>query len=92
MKFNKTIKDIQDNSEFFDIDYNDVLNNFDTDDTDEKDMISMRLSVVNIAFIDAVRGDITRPKFVDRLITIFRKEFLDDIRYRIANDNKENIE
>lgn len=90
MKFNKTIKDIQDNSDFFDIDYNDLLQNFDTDDLSKKVNVTFSLSLTNVAFIDSVRGDITRPKFVDRLLTIFRKEFIEDIRYRVSdNDNNE---
>lgn len=90
MRFNKTIKEIHDNSDFFDIDYNDILQNFDNDDTEDKVKVTMQLSLVNVAFLDAIRGDISRPKYIDRLISIFRKEFLDDIRYRVSiTDNKD---
>jgi hypothetical protein len=88
-KFTKTIKEIHDNNEFFDIDYNDLLNNFDTNDIEEKEKTSMQLSVVNIAFLDAVRGDVSRPKFIDRILTIFRKEFIDDIKYRQVVEGEE---
>lgn len=81
-KFNKIIKEIHDNSDFFDIDYGDLINNFDTNDTDEKEKTNLQLSLVNIAFLDAVRGDISRPKFIDRILTIFRKEFIEDIKMR----------
>ena len=83
MKFNKAIKDITvDNQDFFNLDYEDILRNFDTDDTDNKVRVSMDLSEVNVAFIDSVRGDISRPKFIDRILTIFRKEFIEDIKNR----------
>jgi hypothetical protein len=49
----------------------------------------MQLSVVNIAFLDAVRGDVSRPKFIDRILTIFRKEFIDDIKYRQVVEGEE---
>lgn len=81
-KFTRAIKEIIDNNDFFDIDYNDLLNNFDTNDTEEKEKTSMQLSLVNIAFLDAVRGDVSRPKFIDRILTIFRKEFIEDIKMR----------
>ena len=81
-KFTKVIKEMHDNNDFFDIDYNDLLNNFDTNDTDEKEKTSMQLSLVNVAFVDAVRGDVSRPKFIDRILTIFRKEFIEDIKMR----------
>ena len=90
MKFNKTIKEIQENNDFFDIDYEDLLANFDTDDIDEKVALSIRYSVVNIAFVDAVRGDIPRPKFIDKLLTIFRKEFIEDIRFRVTEKDNES--
>lgn len=82
MKFNKAIKDIYDNNDFFNIDYGDVINNFDTNDLDEKEIVNMRLSLVNIAFIDSIRGDISRPKFIDRILTIFRQEFIEDAKMR----------
>jgi hypothetical protein len=89
-KFTKTIKEIHDNNEFFDIDYNDLLNNFDTNDTDEKEKTSMQLSVVNIAFIDFVRGPISRPRYLDQILTIFRKEFIEDIKYRKGEEFKDH--
>ena len=91
-KFTKSIKEIHDNNEFFDIDYNDLLNNFDTNDTDEKEKTSIQLSVVNIAFIDFIRGDVSRPRFIDRILTIFRKEFIDDIKMREHQDDDEEGE
>lgn len=92
MKFHKNIKEIQENSDFFDIDYDDLLQNFDTNDTDEKVRLNLQLSLVNVAFMDAIRGDISRPKFIDRILTIYRKEWIDDLRYRTENNKKENIE
>jgi hypothetical protein len=88
MKFNKMIKDIVDNSDFFEIDYQDLINNFDTNDTDEKDRCNLQLSLTNVAFVDAVRGDISRPKFIDRLLTIFRKEMISDIKNRMPEENE----
>lgn len=81
-KFTRAIKEIHDNNDFFDIDYNDLLNNFDTNDTEEKEKTSVQLSLVNIAFVDFIRGDVSRPKFIDRILTIFRKEFIEDIKMR----------
>lgn len=99
VKFHKNIKEIQDNSDFFDIDYDDLLQNFDTNDTDEKVKLNMQFSLVNIAFVDAIRGDITRPKFIDRILTIYRNEWINDLRYRTEteeemteNNNKDNIQ
>jgi hypothetical protein len=92
MKFNKVIKEIQDNNEFFDIDYKDLLANFDTDDIEEKVKVGMDLSLVNVAFVDSVRGEISRPRFINKILTIFRKEFLDDIRYRIIEEEVESKE
>ena len=86
VKFNKVIKEMHENNDFFDIDYNDLLNNFDTNDTDEKEKTSMQLSLVNIAFIDFIRGPISRPRFMDQLITIFRKEYIEDIKNRTAEE------
>jgi len=84
------IKDIVDNSDFFEIDYQDLINNFDTNDTDEKDRLNLQLSLVNVAFVDAVRGDISRPKFIDRILTIFRREMIEDIKNRLPeHENKE---
>jgi hypothetical protein len=74
------IKEIHENSDFFEIDYTDVLNNFDTDDTEEKVKMSLQLSLVNVAFLDATRGMISRPRFLDKIISIYRKEFLEDIK------------
>lgn len=88
IKFNKTIREIQDNNEFFNIDYEDVLRNFDTDDDEEKVTVSMKLSLVNVAFLDAVRGDISRPRFIDRLLTIFRTEFINDIKFRVTDKSE----
>lgn len=89
MKFNKAIKDITvDNQDFFNLDYEDILRNFDTDDTDNKVRVSMDLSEVNVAFLDSVRGDISRPKFIDRILTIFRKEFIEDIKNRLPQKNE----
>ena len=91
MRFQKNIKEIQDNTDFFDIDYDDLLANFDTNqDTDEKVRLNLQLSLVNVAFMDSIRGDITRPKFIDRIITIYRKEWIEDLRYRISKED-ENI-
>lgn len=91
-KFTRNIKEIQDNNEFFDFDYNDILENFDTNnETDEKDNVSFQLSVINIAFIDSIRGPISRPKFIDRLLTGYRREWIEDIRYRV-NDNNDKVE
>lgn len=90
-KFTKNIKEIQENNDFFGIDYNDLLENFDeNNETDEKDGVSMQLSVVNIAFLDSIRGPISRPKFIDRLLTIYRREFLEDIKSRIPEE--ENLQ
>lgn len=91
-RFDKIIKEIHDNNDFFEIDYNDVLNNFDTDELDEKVKVSMQLSLVNVAFLDAIRGLISRPRFLDKIISIYRKEFLEDVKYRVENDNKDNIQ
>lgn len=93
MKFSKNIREIQDNSEFFDIDYEDVLQNFDTDDIEEKVRLNLQVSLVNVAFLDAIRGPISRPKFIDRILSIYRKEWIEDIRYRVEETNKkENIQ
>ena len=43
MKFNKTIKEIFETNDFFDIDYKDLIENFDTDDDEEKVNVSMKL-------------------------------------------------
>lgn len=87
IKFDKTIKDIIENNDFFGIDYQDLLDNFDAhNETDEKVKVAMQLSLVNIAFIDAVRGDISRPKFIDRILTIFRREFIGDVTDRIPEE------
>ena len=88
MKFNKAIKDIQENNDFFNIDYEDVLRNFDTDDTDKKVKISLELSLVNVAFLDSTRGPISRPKYLDRILSIYRREFIEDIKNRMMNDSE----
>ena len=88
MKFNKTIKEIHESNDFFNIDYDDVLRNFDTDDTEKKVRVSMDLSEVNVAFVDSTRGDISRPKYIDRILTIFRKEFIEDIKNRLPQKNE----
>ncbi len=86
-KFTRNIKEIQDNNEFFDFDYNDLLENFDTNnETDEKDNVSFQLSVINIAFIDSIRGPISRPKFIDRLLTGYRREWIEDIKARLPGE------
>ena len=93
MRFQKNIKEIQDNTDFFDIDYDDLLANFDTNqDTDEKVRLNLQLSLVNVAFMDAIRGDITRPKFIDRIISIYRKEWIEDIKYRVESTTSDNDE
>ena len=89
-KFTKAIKEIHDNNDFFDIDYQDILNNFDTNDTDEKEKTSMQLSLVNIAFLDAIRGPISRPKYLDKIISIYRNEFIEDIKMR-GDEEKEGF-
>ena len=92
-KFTRNIKEIQDNNEFFDFDYNDLLENFDTNnETDEKDNVSFQLSVINIAFIDSIRGPISRPKFIDRLLTGYRREWIEDIKNRLPEDLKDKVE
>ena len=103
-KFTKNIKEIQDSNEFFGIDYEDLVQNFDRNNEteDEKVGVSMQLSLVNIAFLDSIRGPISRPKFLDRILTIYRREFIDDVKIRFltGNDveqeddtnNKENVE
>ena len=91
-KFTKNIKEIQDSNEFFDIDYKDLIQNFDiNNETEDKVGISLQLSLINVAFLDSIRGPISRPKFLDKIITLYRREWIDDIRYRV-NDIKENIE
>ena len=88
-KFTRNIKEIQDNNEFFDFDYNDILENFDTNnETDEKDNVSFQLSVINIAFIDSIRGPISRPKFIDRLLTGYRREWIEDIKNRLPDEEE----
>jgi hypothetical protein len=94
LKFNKTIREIQDNNDFFNIDYEDVLKNFDVDvdDNDEKVNMSMKLSLVNVAFVDAIRGIISRPKFIDKILDIYRHEWIEDLKYRIVDkDNNDKI-
>ena len=95
MKFNKTIREIQDNNDFFNIDYEDVLKNFDVDvdDNDEKVNVSMKLSIVNVAFVDAIRGIISRPKFIDKILDIYRHEWIEDLKYRVDldKDNSDKI-
>ena len=86
-KFTKNIKEIQDN-EFFNFDYKDLVQNFDTNSElnngDEKVQITAQLSLINVAFIDFIRGDISRPKFIDKILTIYRREFVNDVRYRLG--------
>jgi hypothetical protein len=93
-KFTKSIKEIQDSNDFFEIDYSDILQNFDTNnETEDKVSLSMQLSLINVAFLDSIRGPISRPKFIDKLLTLYRREWIEDIRYRGSDkDNKENIE
>lgn len=89
MKFNKIIKEIHETNDFFNIDYEDVLENFDVDeDNDETVPVAMRLSIVNVAFLDAVRGIISRPKYLDKIISIYRKEFIEDIKNRIPEEEE----
>ena len=97
-KFTKNIKEVQDN-EFFNFDYKDLVQNFDTNSeiNDEKVQVSPQLSIINIAFVDFIRGDISRPKFIDKILTIYRREFVNDVKYRLEvggndKDIKENIE
>lgn len=92
MKFNKAIKGIHENNEFFNIDYDDVVKSFDTDDNEEKVMVSMRLSLVNVAFLDSVRGIISRPRYVDRILDIYRNEFIEDVKNRVDKDNNDKVE
>ena len=61
-RFTKSIKEIHDNNEFFDIDYKDLLKNFDTDESDDKEKCIMQLSLVNVAFVDSIRGDNFSPQ------------------------------
>jgi hypothetical protein len=94
-KFTKSIKEIQDSNDFFEIDYSDILQNFDiNNETEDKVPLSMQLSLINVAFLDSIRGPISRPKFIDKLLTLYRREWIEDIRYRTNDnkDNKENIE
>lgn len=87
MKFNKMIKDIVDNNEFFGIDYQDLINNFDTtDEDDEKDRLNLQLSLINVAFIDNVRGPVSRPKYIDRILTVYRREMIEDIKNRLPEE------
>ena len=90
-KFAKNIKEIQDNSEFFDIDYKDLLQNFDINNevNDEKVQITLSLSLINVAFLDSIRGPISRPRFLDKILTLYRREWIEDIRYRIKDESKE---
>ena len=82
------IKEIHEHSDFFDIDYKDLIDNFDTDDTEEKEKLSLQLSLVNVAFLDNIRGDISRPRFIDRILTIFRREMLEDVKNRMSDDTQ----
>ena len=94
-KFTKNIKEIQDN-EFFNFDYKDLVQNFDTNSelNDEKVQITPQLSLINVAFIDFIRGDISRPKFIDKILTIYRREFVNDVKYRLdtEEDNNDKVE
>lgn len=87
-KFDRAIKDIYESNDFFKIDYEDLLENFDTDDTDEKEKIGLSLSVVNIAFVDSVRGLISRPRYINEILSIYRKEFIEDVRNRLPEKEK----
>lgn len=81
------IKDIVDNNEFFGIDYQDLINNFDTtDEDDEKDRLNLQLSLINVAFIDNVRGPVSRPKYIDRILTVYRREMIEDIKNRLPEE------
>jgi hypothetical protein len=92
-KFSKNIKELQDSNEFFNFDYKDLVENFDTNsESDEKVQISPQLSLINVAFVDFVRGDISRPKFIDRILTIYRREFVNDVKYRLEEDNNDKVE
>ena len=97
-KFSKNIKELQDSNEFFNFDYKDLVENFDTNseinNNDEKVQISPQLSLINVAFVDFVRGDISRPKFIDRILTIYRREFVNDVKYRLdtEEDNNDKVE
>lgn len=90
IRFNKTIKEVFESNDFFGIDYKDLIENFDTDDDEEKVTVSMKLSLVNVAFLDNVRGIISRPKYTDKIISIYRKEFIEDAKNRIDGDEKKN--
>ena len=90
-KFTKNIKEIQDTNDLFEIDYKDLIQNFDiNNETDEKVQITLGLSIVNVAFLDSIRGPISRPKFLDKIITIYRREFVNDIKYRLEDDRDNN--
>ncbi len=88
-KFTRNIREIQNDNEFFDFDYDDILENFDRDnETDDKADVSFQLSVINIAFIDSIRGPISRPKFIDRLLTGYRREWIEDIKARMPESEQ----
>lgn len=76
-KFTKIIKNIKENNDFFNIDYNDLIHNFSKDDEESgRDKVTMELTIQNLAFVDSIRGDIPRNRFIDKLLTNFRHEFI----------------
>lgn len=85
-RFTNAIANIKENNEFFNIDYNDLISNFDKDIDTGKEKITMMLTIQNIAFLDFVRGDISRTKFLDKIITIFRNEFVESVKNDINNE------
>lgn len=85
-RFTQAIESIKENNEFFNIDYNDLLTNFDRDIDTGKEKVTLSLTIQNIAFIDFVRGDISRTKFLDKIITIFRNEFVESVKNTIDNE------
>lgn len=87
-KFQKIIKDIKEDNEFFNIDYEDIINNFSEDNKEAgTERLSVSLDIQNIAFMDSIRGDYPRNKFINRIISVFRKEFVESVINQSNNDD-----